>query len=224
MKIFNEKELKNIYSNIVKKNKKYFKKYKKLPDCPVKKWNFNWKNHDLPRNFCILDFIEWTKKHNLININSLGYTCDTDPELEFINSSESYFMPYPPNDLHILESKFINKFDFFIFNQTIEHLYNPFIALTNIYKYIKTNGYIFTSVPTINIPHNTPIHYNGYNPMGLTLLFMSTGFKIIEIGQWGNYNYIKKLFNKHCWPDSTNCSHKNEEKNVVQCWVLAKKY
>jgi len=46
----------------------------------------------------------------------------------------------------------------------IEHLYNPFMAMENIYKYIKPGGYVYTSVPTINIPHMTPIHYNGYNP------------------------------------------------------------
>ena len=69
----------------------------------------------------------------------------------------------------------------------------------------------------------TPIHYNGYNPMGLALLFLSTGFEIIEIGQWGNYDYISKLFWRHFWPDSTQVSHVNEERNVAQCWILAKK-
>ena len=69
----------------------------------------------------------------------------------------------------------------------------------------------------------TPIHYNGYNPMGLALLFLSTGFEIIEIGQWGNYDYISKLFKNHDWPDATQVSHINEERNVAQCWILAKK-
>ena len=97
------------------------------------------------------------------------------------------------------------------------------MALENIYKYVKPGGYVFTSVPTINIPHSTPIHYNGYNPMGLTLLFLSTGFDVIETGQWGNYDYINQLFKQHSWPDVSQVSHVNEERNVSQCWILARR-
>lgn len=177
----------------------------------------------MPRNFTILDFIEWTTKYGINNVDELGITFDNDPELEFITYKKKTIIKYPPHDLHIFYDEYKLKFDFFIFNQTIEHLYNPFMALKNIYNYIKPGGYVFTSVPTINIPHMTPIHYNGYNPMGLALLFNSVGFEIIEIGQWGNYDYINKLFKIHKWPDYTMVNHNNEEKNVVQCWILAKK-
>ena len=95
--------------------------------------------------------------------------------------------------------------------------------MENIYKYIKPGGFVYTSVPTINIPHMTPIHYNGYNPMGLALLFLSVGFEIVELGQWGNYKYINYIFKNHKWPDATKVPHKNEEKNVAQCWILARK-
>jgi len=68
------------------------------------------------------------------------------------------------NDLH----KFINieKCDFFLFSQTIEHLYNPFIAIKNIYDNLNDNGYVFTSVPTNVIPHDTPFHFANWTPMG----------------------------------------------------------
>jgi len=88
---------------------------------------------------------------------------------------------------------------------------------------VKPGGYVFTSVPTINIPHSTPIHYNGYNPMGLSLLFLSTGFQVIETGQWGNYDYIRQLFHQHIWPDASQVNHVNEERNVAQCWILARR-
>ena len=129
----------------------------------------------------------------MIKVLNSAITCAEDPELEFVSYENTTVLKYPPHDLHLFDEKFILKFDFFIFNQTIEHLYNPFKAF-NIYKYMKSGGYVFTSVPTINIPHMTPIHYNGYNPVGLALLFMSCGFEVIEIGQWGNYDYIQKLF------------------------------
>ena len=137
-------------------------------------------------------------------------------------------MSYPDYDLHKEYPHLANKFDFFIFNQTIEHLYNPFMALENIYKSIKPGGFVFTSVPTLNIPHSTPIHYNGYNPMGLALLFKSVGFEIVEIGQWGNYDYISKLWRYHSWPSYENLVQENghipnERDNVCQCWILARR-
>jgi SAM-dependent methyltransferase len=220
---FTEKELHKIYNEIVKKDSSYFNKYSQLPTCPIKRWNHTWQGKDMPRNFAILDFIEWCNKHNCANGESLASTCPTDPELECLHYSNTTVIEYPEYDLHTYYENLSLKFDFFIFNQTIEHLYNPFLAIENIHKYLKTGGFVFTSVPTINIPHMTPIHYNGYNPMGLALLFLSAGFQILEIGQWGNYDYINKLFASHGWPDYNRVSHKNEERNVACCWILAKK-
>jgi len=223
MKQFTEDELKEIYKKYVKLNEDYFTKHRYLPKCPVKAWNYNWKTHDMPRNFAILDFIEWTKKYNIAKGDYLGFTCSIDPELEFIDYENKLYLKYPPCDLHKYFDQLNNKFDFFIFNQTIEHLYNPFMAIENIYQYIKPGGYVFTTTPTVNVPHMTPIHYNEYNPMGLSMLMMSVGFEIVEVGQWGNYDYICKLFKDHKWPDAYEIDHENQEKNVVQSWILVKK-
>lgn len=219
-------ELYEIYNTKVKLPETYFTKYLNVPPCPVKAWNYNWGHHDFPRVWCILDFIEWTKKHN-INVEHLGCTCDSDPELEFINPTKKTIISYPEYDLHSISKSFKNEFDFFVFNQTIEHLYNPFEAMKQIYEVVKPGGYVFTSVPTINIPHSTPIHFNGFNPMGLATLFKVSNFEIIEIGQWGNFDYITKSWQHHSWP-GYDMLHKNnvitnEERNVCQCWILAKK-
>jgi SAM-dependent methyltransferase len=223
MKKFSANKLEQIYTTIVKHNNSYFTKHKRLPSCPIKSWNYQWGDKDMPRNFCVLDFIEWVQKHDISSGNTLGITCPTDMELEFLNYKNTTTLSYPPYDLHELYDQFINVFDFFVFNQTIEHLYNPFIVIENIYQYVKPGGYVFTSVPTINIPHMTPIHYNGYNPMGLAILFISAGFDVVECGQWGNHEYINKLFKTHCWPGADKVSHVNEERNVVQCWILVRK-
>ena len=70
----------------------------------------------------------------------------------------------------------------------------------------------------------TPIHFNGFTPMGLSMLFKTANFEIIEIGQWGNYEYISKLFHTHSWPSfNTLSDFTNEDKNVAQCWILARK-
>ena len=222
-----EEDLRNLYDDKVKLPESYFYKYQNMPSCPVKSYNYNWSNNDFPRNCCILDFIEWIKKHNICEVLHLGYTCESDPELEFIKSDKKTLVQYPEHDLHIVSNYFDNEFDFFLFNQTIEHLYNPFEAIKQIYKIVKKGGYVFTSVPTVNIPHSTPIHFNGFTPMGLAALFKTADFEIIEIGQWGNYEYISQLWKTHSWPDydmlHRNNIVTNSERDVCQCWILAKK-
>ena len=125
------------------------------------------------------------------------------------------------NDLHTFVAS--EKHDFFVFNQTLEHVYNPFLVVENICKNIIKGGYVFTSVPTINIPHDTPFNFSMWYPMGLAILFISAGFEVVEIGQWGNATYITQLFQTQGWPDIYQCGTTNEEKNIVQCWILAKK-
>ena len=221
---FTESEIHYIYNLNVKLPISYFKKYEIVPKCPVYALNYDWQNIDFPRVWCTLDFKEWMDKYNIKSEN-MAYTCEFDYELEFIEYNKKVLLEYPLYDLHNLE--YTEEFDFFLFNQTIEHLYNPFIAVKNIYNSLKPGGYVFTSVPTLNIPHNTPIHFNGYNPMGLAMLFKSTGFNIIEIGQWGNCDYIQKLFKNQSWPGyidlNINGTITNEELNVCQCWILARK-
>lgn len=226
---FTEKEINEIYLKF-KKPKTYFSK--QMPNCPVKMWNYKWNNHDAPRCLCIIDFIEWINKYNLNKVEILNTTCKSDPELEFITANKINEYPYnyntqPSFDLHNFKKQ--EKCDFFIFNQTIEHLYNPFIAVKNIYDNIKPGGYVFTSVPTNVIPHSTPFHFANWTPMGLIMLFMSVGFKVKETGQWGNRNYIYNAFINnnfplsHDFPDIIKCGSNNEEHNVCGCWLLAQK-
>ena len=224
--MFSEEDIQNLYIDKVKLPETYFKKYETLPSYLVNQYNYNWMDSDFPRTWCVLDFIEWNQKHK-INIEHLGYTCDSDPELEFIVPLRKTILPYPQYDLHNISKHFKNEFDFFLFNQTIEHLYNPFEAIKQIYEIVKQGGYVFTSVPTLNIPHMTPVHFNGYTPMGLAMLFKSANFEIVEIGQWGNFDYIQKLWKTHSWPSYNTLNNNNiitnEERNVCQCWILARK-
>ena len=225
MKQFSEQELHDIYNTSVKKPGSYFTKYEKLPPCPVKAWNYSWDGHDFPRSWCILDFCEWIEKYN-INPDHVGHT-SWDPETEFLPYKTRQLIEYPPYDLHTIGNHFDKAFDFFLFSQTLEHLYNPHMAVESIYKTIKPGGYVFTSVPTLNIPHMTPIHYGGYNPMGLAVMFASAGFEILEIGQWGNLEYIQKLWTTHYWPGyealQKNGRVTNSECDVCQCWILARR-
>ena len=160
-----------------------------------------YKTFDFPRVISILDFETWVKKYDLTSLKTVGTTSITDPELQQFKHSEIIDMNYPKYDLHKYYNEFENMFDIFIFCQTLEHLYNPLLGLQNINKYVKKGGYVFTSVPTLNIPHLTPIHYGGFTPMGLAVLFVQSGFEIVEMGQWGNLEYLTKLFKHFSWPN-----------------------
>ncbi len=226
---FEEHEIIELYETKVKKSPEYFSKIL-YNYCPIKKWNNTWKGKDAPRCRCIIDFEEWINKHNLKNCKSLGYTCNNDPELELLNPENKTLYLYDKtdavsekkeNDLHTFIAK--EKHDFFLFNQTLEHVYNPFMVVENIYKNIANGGYVFTSVPTINIPHDTPFNFSMWYPMGLAILFKSAGFEVVEMGQWGNESYITEIFKTHGWPDVYRVGSQNQEKNVAQCWILARK-
>jgi hypothetical protein len=231
---FEESQIIKMYQEEAKKSRDYFDLRSEISEKdlilldevfshPLYRWDFR----DYPRAISLLDFNSWINKYS-IRPKNLAYTYGEDPELKIIESDNYINLEYDPikksGDLHTLDES--KKYDFFLFNQTLEHLYNPFVCVKNIHKSLVSGGYVFTSVPTINIPHSTPIHFNGFTPMGLFMLFKTCGFNIIETGQWGNLEYIKKMFSTHTWPgykDLNPHGLKNEEENVVSCWILAKK-
>lgn len=231
MKSYAHQSLVNLYLNKVKKDESYFKKYETLDfyrDSVIENILIG---HDYPRVPCILDFKDWIAKYNIFPEKML-YTCNSDWELNYIKPKLKKLIEYNSStnhgDLHTLSLE-DKDYDFVLFSQTLEHLYNPFEAIKKIYEHVRQNGYVFTSVPSINIPHMVPFHFSGIYPMGLAVLFESIGFEVVEIGQWGNINYLNYIFNNHSWPDYEylkrvgNGIIKNEEANIAQCWCLAKK-
>lgn len=229
--IMTERDIHLLYARTMPQTE-YFEKWEQVPEFPGQKedgpWNKHrqWDGHDFPRVWCVLDFIEWTKN---ISGEHFGFTCEHDPEIEFIASkySRHTYIPYPPYDLHQMPV-LPDPFDFFLFNQTLEHLYDQNLAVSNIAKNMNPGGYVFTSVPTINIPHMTPVHFGGLTPMGLAVLFHRNDFDVVNLGQWGNNKYIETMFKTQSWPDynflkdESGCVP-NEPQNCCQCWILAKK-
>ncbi|CAK9105414.1 unnamed protein product [Durusdinium trenchii] len=84
--------------------------------------------------------------------------------------------------------------DFCILGQTLEHLYDPYLAVQNLFDVTAPCGFLFTSTPFANIPHMMPHHHYHYSSMGLAMLFHRAGFEVVEIGQWGSQEYLSKLF------------------------------
>ena len=228
MKQFSEAEIVQTYQAHVNKPADYYAKFERLPvERNDKAWR--WEGHDFPRVWCVLDFQDWLEKHALRHFPRVLATCLADPELEFVTWDKLVVAEYDSsgrNDLHTLDLE-EKDFDFIVFNQTLEHLYNPFAAVANLYRHLKAGGYLFTSVPTINIPHLMPFHYNGFTPMGLCMLMKAAGFEVVELGFWGNLEYIKLIFQTGLWPDYRQLWHDgkiaNEPGRNAQCWILVRK-
>jgi hypothetical protein len=225
MKLFTDKEIQEVYETYFLKNQKeYLSKYNTIPEgFHLSNWKLEGK--DYPRLRSLMDFKDWIIKYKLQNVKNILVTDFSDPELEFLKYEQLTHIPYlnGVNDLHLLDLAF-KSYDFAIFNQTLEHLYNPFLCIQNLYDHLNEGGYLYTTVPTINIPHMVPYHFWGLTPMGLCMLMKSIGFQIVEVGYWGNYDYINKLFNSHLWPDYQGLNNLvNELNNECQCWILVKK-
>jgi len=230
MKLFTENEIIETYNKYVKKDTTYYNKanlkYNQLSDTEKSKYF----PMDFPRVASIFDFKDWIVKYKLNNLKSLLSTCDKDPELEFLDIDNIFYYEYSGNgngDLHTIDLEKKN-FDFIVFNQTLEHIYNPFVCMKNLYDHLTPGGYLYTTVPTINIPHMVPFHFWGITPIGLCMLSKSVGFSIKECGFWGNYEYLGYLFTYGDWPNNDAVKDdteyiKNTDLCQAQTWILLQK-
>lgn len=227
--LLSESEIINLYETHVKKPDEYYRKandeYHKLSEEEKKEWF----SKDFPRLASLFDFREWIEKYNLRHVNKLLVTYENDCELRYISYDDITVCNYEQDkkyDLHTINLQ-DKDYDMIIFNQTLEHLYNPFVSMKNLFNHLKPNGYLYTTVPTINIPHMVPFHFWGMTPIGLCALSSSVGFKIIECGYWGNISYINHIFSNNCWPNTQNVMVNNTIENVNHCqsqtWVLLQK-
>lgn len=230
LKLFSENEVIETYQKYVVKEPSYYEKsnlrYQKLTKDQKKKMF----NIDFPRVASLFDFEDWIEKYNLKEINCLLSTFKGDFELEYLNPKHVEYCEYSNggvNDLHTINLEKKN-FDFIIFNQTLEHLYNPFVCMKNLFDHLKVGGYLYTTVPTINIPHMVPFHFWGMTPIGICMLAKSVGFEICECGYWGNYEYLGHIFTYGNWPNNDDVFDddgkiQNIDLCQAQTWVLLKK-
>ena len=219
-------EISEIYERYVNVNytAEYANKYVPLSfKLNNKLWR--WENKDFPRVIALLDFREYMLKYNREFNSVLTFNGSVDPELEYMNYEHLYDYNYDDNlkyDLHCLDLG-KNDFDFAMINQTIEHLYDPILALRNIKGHMVNGGMFYANVPCDNVPHDIPYHfYTGLTPVGLGVIVKLAGFDILEIGQWGNKTYFKQMYD-NLWSDYTYDA--NPGYNDINCplitWCLA---
>lgn len=227
IKILSNDYVEQLYQRCVRKDPSYFQRFENLNSSFGADELLKYSRIDPPRVVSIIDFKQWIKKYELDTGDSLLSTCHADPELRYLNYKSITNIHYPPHDLHVFDVE-KKDHDFAVFNQTIEHLHTPIFAINRIREHLKYGGYVYTTVPTINIPHMTPIHFNGYTPVGLCALMESCGFQVFECGYWGNLKYIEYIFKHGDWCGYKEVLDENGKLSYdpvcqAQTWVLARK-
>ena len=225
--MLSDSKIEELYEEHIKVN--YTEEYKnRYHPLPVDKNNKNWKweGKDFPRVISLLEFERYVKKYDFQIEKLLLFNGYDEPETEYLEGRYKQILNINYGDnpekynLHNLQINDDN-FDFVTVNQTLEHVYNPYTCLTNIKKYMTKGGYLYINVPACNVPHT------GYTPMGLAALAHETGYEILEMGQWGNKEYLGRLFGitgQRWWADYTMLENPgiNEIENPVITWGLFK--
>lgn len=161
---------------------------------------------EFPRLVIILEFKRLIAAHaiNSERLLMLNGGAFADPEAQYLPHRDVDYADYEADperhDLHRLQLS-NDDFDFVLMSQTLEHLYNPLLALTKLRSVMRPCGWLWTSVPTVSRQHQLPLHFQtGFTPIGLACLLQQSGFELVEIGQWGNTKYISHLFDLELLP------------------------
>jgi SAM-dependent methyltransferase len=86
-------------------------------------------------------------------------------------------------------------FEFVLCNEVLEHLQEPKLCVSEIYRILKNGGIALISIPFLFPVHADPYDYQRYTEDGLRHLF--SGFSTIEIfpmgGYWGTIGMLLEL-------------------------------
>ncbi|CAN5216655.1 hypothetical protein BH20ACT16_BH20ACT16_03220 [soil metagenome] len=161
---------------------------------------------EFPRLIIILEFKRLIAAHAISSqrLLMLNGGESMDPEAHHLPHRDVEYADYETDplrhDLHRLQLT-SGPFDFVLMSQTLEHLYNPHLALGNLRSVMSDDGWLWTSVPTVSRQHQLPVHFQtGFTPIGLACLLEQCGYDIVEVGQWGNTKYISHLFDLQILP------------------------
>jgi|SRR5882724_4863019 len=75
------------------------------------------------------------------------------------------------------------RFDYIVFNQTLEHLQQPAVVLHELSRILKVGGRILCTAPFYYEEHEQPYDFYRYTQFGHRFLFTDAGFEILSI-EW----------------------------------------
>ena len=132
---------------------------------------------DFPRLCTILDFVKWTRRHNLTRPGSVLTSDLMDPELlclrDLFQPPSATPSALPPvssswtayafdgergtGDLHEIDAVLPqSQYDLAVISQTLEHVVSPGRALEAVRNVLVPGGHVFVSVPALSISHMAP--------------------------------------------------------------------
>ncbi len=155
---------------------------------------------DFPRLITLLEFERIVNAHAIVaeRVLMLNGGPDGDPELAYLDHRHVDRADYEEDPARFdLHSPHFDRsdYDFAILSQTFEHLYDPGLAVAALHAALAPGGYVWASVPTVSQQHSLPYHFvTGFTPIGFACLFAHAGFEVVEIGQWGNNDYVSQTF------------------------------
>jgi len=227
--VYTKMSLLHLWESVVKPSTERRRDVKAMQDFVMKRTTLRGSN-DFPRVVALYDFSFWLDKYNLSTPHRV-LTFGQDFEMSLLTVGDHVGYVYDQgkdtNDLHSLRSSVLGSGpapDLAILGQTLEHLYDPLLAMSNVFNVVAEGAYFFTSTPLTNIPHMTPIHYFHYTSMGLAILMQKAGFEVVELGQWGATDYEVALFTDMWWPGWAKVKNATGDVgHVDQVWGLFRK-
>lgn len=80
-----------------------------------------------------------------------------------------------------------NSFDAVLCSEVIEHVPNPILALKEITRVLKKDGYLILTAPFVSATHFAPYHFcTGFSQYFYEKHLIDLGYEIVEISQNGN--------------------------------------
>jgi SAM-dependent methyltransferase len=226
--ILNYADIISIYNDHIKpyQTEEFSNKYTSI-STQKSKLPSNWHKRDFARVISLLEFERFVREYEISSVRALSINSGKDPEWEFISTEYikhiNYLDDLENHDLHQLNLDDYD-FDFIMLGNVLDHVYNPVLCIQNLYKHLKPGGIIYTSVTVNSIPHETPHHYyTGITPTGLCSILIASGFRILSVGSWGNFDYIEKMHKNKKWPNYHELSKPihNDFDYPVTTWAFA---
>lgn len=85
--------------------------------------------------------------------------------------ADAHHLPYADNCVEVIHCEAI-----------LEHLYNPWLAVKEMYRVTKKDGMVYSCTPFLQLYHGCPYHYQNFTLTGHINLFESSSFYIKESG------------------------------------------
>ncbi len=105
------------------------------------------------------------------------------------------------NNYNVVPKEWKNRFDLVICCQTLEHVWNIDLAITNLTTLVRMGGKIWVNVPASNLKHGGDEYFSaGYQASLLSNLFALKGVQEISKGEIGSERLYLMIHKQRSWP------------------------